>query len=532
MSRLLARCAPLLLLTLLLIQLGLEQQVWLSRNGIPDGYQNEYLHVGNAMDLFGSFLARDAWHLRYYLSTNYWPPGFYLWPWPLMMALGATHRVMVLSNLGHLALLLWSVYRLGELARDRVTGLFAMGLVSLYPAIFGNLMRYEPNVAVAAWVSVAALWWLRSDGLRRRGPALCFGLACGVGLLMDRLSLAVFFVGPVLTALPGLLRRERRVNVGLALLVLLLVAGWWHAAFVHLHLDEVLTQSGAGEIDSTGEMTERRGFFSWMNLLYYPLALIEGQAGLLPGLLALVGLGFAGRRGPVERLCASVALGAMLIFTLLAKKQIYYTVPSLGVLAVLSASWLRGLGRPGVAVGFVVLLAGLHQHGLRLWGRGLPLPAGLAEDLGAASWGERALVPWHPQCLPPRDLELPVDALAASLGEGDIIAFSEDQTWYEGYLVLQLRERLPGRIVRGVVGDPQGSYEWLGVATNFVYVAADDGARWPTEERLDALLRQHHYDPDSLPPVAEAVAEAGGRFEMVEHWPLQDGVQLWVWRER
>lgn len=125
-----------------------------------------------------------------------------------------------------------------------------------------------------------------------------------------------------------------------------------------------------------------------------------------------------------------------------------------------------------------------------------------------------------------------MDALAASLGEGDVIAFSEDQTWYEGYLVLQLRERLPGRVVRGVVGDPQGSYEWLGAARSFVYVSTDDAAQWPTRERVEALLRQHHYEPESLPPIAEAVEGARGRFELIAHWPMHEGVQLWAWSER
>ena len=93
----------------LAVALGLawaQVDLWTAQNGLPDGHQNEFLHVGNALDLWGAWVDRDAWHLRYYLSTNYWPPGFYLWPWPWMMALGAGHRAMVLANIGHLAVCL------------------------------------------------------------------------------------------------------------------------------------------------------------------------------------------------------------------------------------------------------------------------------------------------------------------------------------------------------------------------------------------------------------------------------------------
>ena len=44
--------------TALVAALGVETLLWLDANQLPDGYQNEYLHVGNAMDLWGAVVDR------------------------------------------------------------------------------------------------------------------------------------------------------------------------------------------------------------------------------------------------------------------------------------------------------------------------------------------------------------------------------------------------------------------------------------------------------------------------------------------
>ena len=45
--------------TALVAVLGVETLLWLDANQLPDGYQNEYLHVGNAMDVWGEVIDRD-----------------------------------------------------------------------------------------------------------------------------------------------------------------------------------------------------------------------------------------------------------------------------------------------------------------------------------------------------------------------------------------------------------------------------------------------------------------------------------------
>jgi hypothetical protein len=112
-----------------------------------------------------------------------------------------------------------------------------------------------------------------------------------------------------------------------------------------------------------------------------------------------------------------------------------------------------------------------------------------------------------------------------------VITFSEDPVWAEIYLNLQLRERLPGQAVRGVLTDPQGAFEWLGVADAFVWVSVGEGGgEWPGLGRIEAALVEQHYQLSELPPVAESVSAARGQFQLVVWWPLPDGGRVQAYR--
>ena len=87
---------------------------WMQANPLPDGYQNEYLLLGNAMDLWGALVDGDVWHLRWYMYTGYWPWGLYAAPWPFVSVLGPGRLAFVLGNLIHLAVLLVAVNHLGR----------------------------------------------------------------------------------------------------------------------------------------------------------------------------------------------------------------------------------------------------------------------------------------------------------------------------------------------------------------------------------------------------------------------------------
>lgn len=533
MPRWLRAQVPALVGALLVVLAAAVVTPWTLRNGLMDGYQNEYLHVGNILDLWQAWGAGDLHALSYLLRENYWPPLFYLSPWPVFAVVGPGHLAMVWTNLLHLGVLLWAVYQLGLTLRDRQTGLLAMGLVWVLPSVFGNLVRVEPNVAVCAWVTVGALCLVRSRGFSDRWWSVAFGAACALGLLMDRLSLALFLGLPALVEVAAALRaqdRGRRVrNLAVATVALLALSGWWHWEFVQHHLAELTSQGGVGEIDSAGVQTETRNPWALTSLLYYPAILLDEQAGLVPGLWLLVALGLSlGGLRDRRRVLLVVVLGALALFTVIQKKQVYYTIPLLGCLAVLGADRLRAWPRLGPVLAAAVLVSGVHQLGTRLWGTGLPLPVPVARVLGEpalpAAWADRRFT----QARQPHQLSLPVDALIDALPPGDLVVFSDDHAWFETYLVLQLRERRPGDDIRGLISNPHGTYEWFRTTAAFVTVTSAPREVYPSAATLAAALEQRDYVLDELPPVIDVIEAGGAELDLVASWPLAHGPTLRV----
>ncbi len=490
---------------------------WMHHNPLPDGYQNEYLHVGNALDLYEAARARDLWSIRWIMYTGYWPWGALAVPFPFLAVLGPGRLGLVLGNVVHLAVLLWGAVRLGRSCGAPLTPY----LLLLCPGVFGALVRFEPNFADVAWTAAGLSCLVRSHGLRRWPEVLGWGACLGVGLLLDRLAVG-FFLLPA--AAPLALRSDGpgRRRLGAALLLALLICGAYYREFFLRHTGELLGQVPAGEIDASGALTEGSAMIP---ALYYVLGLMDAQAGPWIGALMLIGAG-AGlgrlRAGGSEPVLLAGALPAGVLFTLIAKKQLFYTLPALAPLAVLAATrgrwaWI------GVAGGLYAFAA-----------------QGLGWVPGGPWMPEEWVAPRHVLARPPSGQRWPFPAIAAAVegaGPGDeILVWSEDTALYEGYLVLTLRELAPGARVRGVLTDPQGTYELMS-EQDFVVTATPPGAGWPGSERVRAELREDHYVLADLPPVDTAVAEAGADFEplwseLVVAAPELEPVELTVYRRR
>lgn len=502
-----------------------------------NGTQNEIWHVLNAINLWDAtpWVAKDTTDLSYYLWTNYWPPGFYLFAWPFLLLFGGTHEALVMSNLGHLAILLASVYALGEAVRDRRTGLVAMVMVMLYPSVTGNLVRFEPSVALTAWVSLGALSLIKSRGFTERKWSLVFALVTAMGLMMDRLSYAFFLGLPAVIELWGGLRTGRRgdrlVNAGLGLALLVILCGYWHWNFFQLHLEEVLSQGGAGNIDSAGVYTEQRDPWAFRTWVFYVSVLLDDQAGLLPGLAGIAALvAWLLRPAGSDRVLAMVVLSSILVFSLIQKKQVYYTLPMLGCLAVLTAVWLTDSGKPGRIGLWVVLIAGAHQVGWRMLERPLlpgPLRAWVGEPMLPEAWVDRDYL----QARPPMWLDLPVEEVLAVLPEGEVLVLSENPEWTETYATLHLRERMDERRVWQVIGNPQRAVESAHHASALVHIGDGRLAGWPSEDLLTELVERDNPGQESRWPLPEVLHTAGQRY-LQAHVFRWSGGEVAVWLSR
>ena len=382
-------------------------------------------------------------------------------------------------------------------------------LLLLCPGVFGSLVRYEPNLAVIAWTAAGLAFLLRSQGLRGRGDVIGFGMCLGVGMMMDRLTVLFFLVPAVL---PLLWRADRRAwkNLVLGAGSTLVLCGAYYREFFIRHTAELLSQAPVGEIDSAGAVTVGGGL---LDAMYYPMVLIDSQAGPIIGGLMLWGVAAAvvelwreRRIGGAGSVLLAAVVPAVVFFTFIAKKQVYYTLPILAPLAVLAA----GRGRVASAVGVV--------GGLWAW---------LAVGVGVVPGGPWMPIDWvaprHVLARAPSGQDWPLAEASAALtgGAGGVLVFSEDPTLFEGFLTLAVREAWPERIVRGVTLDPVGSFESLPGIDSVVWVG-HPGERWPTAARIRTELITDHYDLTELPDLAGAVEDAGTGFVEKGRWPAGD----------
>lgn len=457
---------------------------WLGRNELPDGYQNEFLHLYTLTEIW--FRLRDeglgaAWP---FLWEGYWPPGMHLPVLGAFAVLGGSVRAAVLVLALGLVPLLVATGELGRRLGGAWVGGSAVVVVACAPAIFGSARRYEPNLLLAACV-VVALWWLARGGLRSGRDALGFGLLCAAGLLVDRLVFAVYLAGPAVAWLAA--RPEQRRRWAIVAGVVLVLAGPYYALFVAEHAGEVTSQLG-GEIDATGARGDALGPLAYLG--YYPLSWLDGDLGLPLGLFVLVGLaGWLRVReaapDEVRRTLESALAVALLVFTVVAKKQPYYALPLIAPAAVLAAAgWggiLRGRGRVAVLAAIAVL--GANQVAFRSTGRApLPVSALTGGAVLGDLLGERYVLAG-----PPLELGLDLERAAALCGDGFTMLASDEPK--EGLVLPVLRFALdrgdvPGRTVESEAWDEHGPR-----AECLIWLGGDGGATDATAGRGRPLGR-------------------------------------------
>lgn len=266
-----ARFFRLLAALALLAVLGLST-TWLLTDWFPTG-NDEITHLQNAVNVAGELAdspvqgLRDAWMGRYAGEERYayWPGAAYLATAPFSWLGGL--RGPLFALLPALLLLLWAVGtgahdltarlphagQLGSIAAvekrmgvgkktstmlqdaHKAAAWRAVLLALLPTVLLLELRHYTPGPFVACLAAVATTLLVLSHGFRHRGMVLAWAVVVALGLMSDRITMVFLVWAPVLVALllPGP-RKKQAINVGLALVVVGLLAGpfyygWWRA---------------------------------------------------------------------------------------------------------------------------------------------------------------------------------------------------------------------------------------------------------------------------------------------------------------
>lgn len=513
---------------------------WLRRNDLPDGFQNEYQHLYTLTEVW--FRVRDhgladAWSA---LWDGYYPPLPHLVA-SLGMAVGGVGRdTAVLSQGVFLVALLGATAWLGGRLRDVGTGALAAAVLASWPAIFGAARRYEPNVALAGMVALAAVWLVAGPGLRSVRAALGLGLLAGLALLTDRLAAGVYLAPIAAVALwqekPW--RTGRLGRWGAALAACAATCGYFYARFFAHHLDEITSQLG-GELAATGELTQAAPPWTPLGLAWYPLSFVDSQMGLVPACFAFAGVGLyflRARRdvGPPMRGRLEAWLAGLVLLTLLGKKQPFYAFPLLAPVAVAAALGWRTAPRRLRSVALVVVgVISLHQGLFLTRGEGLvPAPGRWGWFAGVSPlpelFGQEYTLAWAPH---EQKLQLDrVAALCAAARDAEhpyALLFSDAQAAYEGQLMPTLRLELDTLLVEGVLMAGEAVQEHAAEASCFVHVTADGGS-WPTRPAITAYYRQWGMERPNRGLFA-ALDGLKPQLRLAAWWKTARDEQVYVW---
>jgi len=167
------------------------------------------------------------------------PPLFSLSAVLLYRLFGVSVDVGTMVNVLYLALLIGSVYGIGQRLGGRRVGLLAAFVVATFPMIYAMSRYFYLELALTAIVALSVCLLLASDGFKNRTVSLLFGLSFGLGLLTKSTYL-VFIFAPLCLAVvrsEALKSLKRRLQGGfrldirdvlLALVIGLALATIWY----------------------------------------------------------------------------------------------------------------------------------------------------------------------------------------------------------------------------------------------------------------------------------------------------------------
>jgi 4-amino-4-deoxy-L-arabinose transferase-like glycosyltransferase len=244
----LARLAPWLVIGGLVLFHAAHNWIWLQENVTWTGwdkarhlaYSLSYTHILSSISLQSIFGAAVHDPVR----TPLFPASASI----MYRLFGYSEDVATMVNVLYMAIALAATYGIGLRwgrsaamgGRAPLLGLTAAALLALFPMFYCMSRYFYIEFALTAMVALVVFLLLATDGFKRRGASLLFGLSLGLGMLTKR-TFGVFAIGPVLVALlasgvwPELWRRVRQrpriypKNAVLALGGGLALATLWYA---------------------------------------------------------------------------------------------------------------------------------------------------------------------------------------------------------------------------------------------------------------------------------------------------------------
>jgi len=281
--------------------------------------------------------------LKPWERSGTYPPFVHLFIAALFLIFHPGPHIAVLVNIPATFLLFWAVY---ELAKEHA-GVGAAGwacvLMVLTPYLTWVSRETILDYWLSAWFAAAVVALRKTRGFQSRSWSLLLGFILAMGLL-TKWFLAGFMLVPLIYVFVESQiwkSRERSVHFLDALIIPGIVAGLWYFPNIPRLVRHF------GENMAIGAREGEPQVLSVQSLIYY-LRLLEGYQlfALLFLILCLAGV-FLWRKEKISdwKFLLLTIAGGWLIMTLLRTKDPRFTLPLLGLLAVISGAWIQSWGK-------------------------------------------------------------------------------------------------------------------------------------------------------------------------------------------
>jgi len=352
-----------LLLAAIFLLCATSTVMWTVQDKTPPSWDPSH-HIVTAYDYYrplGHLDLRGFVH-EFFQTQRFYAPLMHLITAFVFLIFGASRLSGIAINFISLAVLLASVAWIGrrlygsEAAREHAPtdaasskqripdsttltlGALAALLATSYhfPAwLLHDAFLDYPLIAIVT-LSFALL--IHANEFTNRRDAIRFAIVAGLGILLKQ-TFVFFFVLPALyVTIRVLLKRDWKAmrNLALAGVIIAAIAAIWYVPHFRDTI-EIYRINQQGAIDE-----HEPPVFSRDSLLYYLHSLISMQMQMPLGILFGIGLLYSLIRCRKESRMLYLWLASGIgIFTLIANKDVRYTIPVLPAAALLSVCWLR-----------------------------------------------------------------------------------------------------------------------------------------------------------------------------------------------
>lgn len=299
-------------------------------------------HLLNALQIYN--IIKNGNIVDIFKSTYFYPPLYYFATLPIYLFTKSPPYPLFVNFL-FLTILIVSVYKIGTIYFDKMSGLFATLIVASYPWIIIQRRNYLLDFPLTAMVAASMYTLLTTEGFIKRRQTVIAGIVAGLCLLTKEFGAVYLVPFYIFTTVKNLiLPNSRKVvlkNICLFIIIAISLSAIWYLTSIQ----DVL--KGFPELERFALLERDPTGLSVLSLRYYfdnfwwqlsPILFFV----LLPSIILLIG-------SPEGKGFAKLILPAIAViyisFTLIPNKDPRYSLPFTVFFALITSGGLYSLRR-------------------------------------------------------------------------------------------------------------------------------------------------------------------------------------------